>query len=133
MNVGTQKQEKSKSNDPNKENMQQICEQHERLIEIILSEEEDLIGTHRNYVDRNAENIKLEMGLLQCVDQPNSDVNEYVIKLNSLLSQKANDIAILRGKLRQFSEHLQQEKTISAEFQHLSSTDDNLLEMMIDS
>jgi len=38
MNVGTQKQEKSKSNDPNKENMQQICEQHERLIEIILSE-----------------------------------------------------------------------------------------------
>jgi len=84
-------------------------------------------------VDRNAENIKLEMGLLQCVDQPNSDVNEYVIKLNSLLSQKANDIAILRGKLRQFSEHLQQEKTISAEFQHLSSTDDNLLEMMIDS
>ena len=74
--------------------MPQICEQHDRL-------------THRNYVDQNVKNIKLEMGLLQGVDQPNSEINEYVIKLNSLLSQKADDIAILRGILRPFSKHLQ--------------------------
>jgi kinesin family protein 2/24 len=122
----------NKMNPSNKENVQHMCEEHERLIEIILNEEEELIAYHRNYVDKSVENIKSEMSLLQNVDQPNSDVNDYVHKLNSLLAQKADDIAILRGKLRQFAEHLQHEKKISSEFQQFKQEDENLLEMMID-
>jgi kinesin family protein 2/24 len=100
-----------------KETNEQLCEEHEKLIDIILNEEEELISCHKGCVDKSVESIKNEMSLIQQVDQPNSDVNEYVDKLGLILSQRADEIAILRGKLRQFADHLQQEKEISSKFE----------------
>jgi kinesin family member 2/24 len=116
----------------NKGNAKSIAEQHEHLIQCILSEETELVAQHKRHVDKNVESIKSEMALLQNVDQPNSDVNKYVERLNDLLSMKAEEIAILRGKLRTFSEHIEQEKTMSAEFTHLSGHDEYALESMIE-
>ena len=124
--MGYQKPQ-SKLIEPAKTCSEQISEQHEKLIEIILSEEEELICFHKSCVDKGVESIKEEMGLLQNVDQPNSDVNDYVEKIGSLLAYRADEIAVLRGKLRQFADHLQQEKEISARFQQVNDND-NLLE-----
>ena len=121
----------NKQIEPYKENVEQLCEEHEKLIDIILNEEEELISCHKNCVDKSVESIKNEMNLIQQVDQPNSNVNDYVDKLGSLLTQRADEIAILRGKLRQFADHLQQEKDISSKFDKTNDTEELLTNDMI--
>ncbi len=131
--IGYQKPQQVESKAVCKESADQLCEEHEKLIDVILNEEEDLISSHKGCVDRCVESIKTEMALIQQVDQPNSDVNEYVTRLGVILSERADEIAVLRGKLRQFAEHLQQEKEISSRFEK-SNEPEQLLsgDLMID-
>jgi hypothetical protein len=116
----------------NKVTTKSIAEQHENLLQCILSEEAELIDQHKNYVGNNMENIQSEMVILQNVDQPNSDVSDYVKSLSELLSRKEEEVAILRGKLRILREHIEQEKAMTAEFGHLNGYGDYNLVPMIE-
>jgi len=51
-----------------------LCAEHERLIEQILEEEEELITGHRHHIDDVVDLLKQEMTLLNDVDKPGSDV-----------------------------------------------------------
>lgn len=51
-----------------------LCAEHERLIEQILEEEEELITGHRHHIDDVVDLVKQEMTLLNDVDKPGSDV-----------------------------------------------------------
>lgn len=56
----------------------QLCRDHERIIEQILEEEESLISNHRSHIDEIVSIVKDEMNILNIVDKPNSDVDQYV-------------------------------------------------------
>jgi kinesin family protein 2/24 len=53
----------------------QLCRDHEKIIEQILEEEESLITNHRSHIDEVVSIVKEEMTLLNIVDKPGSDVD----------------------------------------------------------
>lgn len=67
-----------------------MCEDHEGLIQDILTEEEELILQHRSHVDSMVDMVKQDMGLLQQVDNPSSDIESYVHMLDASLIEKIN-------------------------------------------
>ena len=59
-----------------------LCTEHEKLIEQILEEEEELITGHRRHIDDVVDVVKQEMQLLNEVDKPGSDVEGFVASLD---------------------------------------------------
>jgi kinesin family protein 2/24 len=100
----------------NEEDLHSMSQKHEQLIGVILSEEEEVIGLHRQHIDDMVELIKQEMMLLHEVDKPGSDVDEYVDSLDAILLHKIEIINILRGRLVSFREHLREEEILSKKF-----------------
>lgn len=100
---------------------------HEKLINVILTEEEELITSHRTHVDRMCEFSRTvifnfqkiltdhiqEFELLTKVEQPGSDIDHYVEALNKMLESKRNSILILKNKLDRFKQHLSEEQHLS--------------------
>ena len=105
----------------NEKDLQEMSENHEKLINLILSEEEELISAHREHIDKMVGVIKGEMSILHNVDQPGSDVDEYVIALKSMLEQQANCITAIQSKLESFTCHLKTEEEISKKFYKFQS------------
>lgn len=62
----------------NDNDLQQMSEKHEQLIGIILTEEENVIASHRQHIDDMFYLVKQECLLLHEVDKPGSDVDDYV-------------------------------------------------------
>lgn len=90
-----------------------LCTDHEKLIEQILEEEDKLINCHRNHIDQIVGVVKEEMTLLNEVDKPGSDVEIYVKKLDEVLMNKIKLIVNLRKNLLQFYSHLKSEEQMS--------------------
>ena len=78
---------------------ERLCGDHEKVIERILEEEEELINNHRKHIDDIVDFVKQEMLLLNEVDKPGSDVEEYVKGLDQVLVQKMEMIAAMRNQL----------------------------------
>ncbi|XP_051147706.1 kinesin-like protein KIN-13B isoform X2 [Andrographis paniculata] len=55
----------------------------------LLKEEEDFVNCHRKQVEETIEIVREEMDLLVDADQPGNQLDEYISKLNSILSKKA--------------------------------------------
>jgi kinesin family protein 2/24 len=118
--------------------LEKLGEEHEKLVGKILVEEEDLVGTHRKLIDDMVDLIKVQMGMLNEVDKPGSDVQQYIRDLESVLSQKEMQIANVKRKLKTFKSHLQAEEELSKQFYSLqtdamdvfdlSSNDEDLLQ-----
>jgi kinesin family protein 2/24 len=68
--------------------LEKICNEHEKLVEMILEEEEDLVNGHRQHIDDVVDIVKQEMVLLHDVDKPGSDIEQYVKNLDAILSHK---------------------------------------------
>ena len=122
-------------------NMEELSEKHEQLIGVILAEEEDLINSHRKMIDEMVDMIKHQMGLLNEVDKPGSDVDNYVRELDTVLSIKEDMIKNIREKLRNFNDHLRQEEELTLIFEKnkavmdvfdLDTHDDDLLQDIMD-
>ena len=96
--------------------LQRLCEDHERLINVILQEEEDLLSSHRQHIDDMVDLVKQEMMLLHEVDKPGSDVEEYIASLDAILAHKVELIQVVRGRLTGFNQHLKQEEELSRRF-----------------
>lgn len=94
------------------DNIDKICGDHENLIKVILEEEETLISDHRKHIDDVVDVIKQDMAILQNVEEPKSDIEEYVEKLDSILMRKMEHILKLRGNLATFYKHLKQEENL---------------------
>jgi kinesin family protein 2/24 len=89
---------------------------HEKLINTILEEEEQVIIAHRQHIDEFMELTKWEMQELNNVDQPGSSIEDYVRKLDELLSRKQQKITELRNRLAQFQSYLKEEEILSHTF-----------------
>ena len=66
------------------------------MIERILEEEEQLIHSHRTHIDEVVSRVKDEMQLLNEVDKPGSDVEDYAKRLDNVLLSKIKIITGLR-------------------------------------
>ncbi|KAL3610622.1 hypothetical protein D5086_001642 [Populus alba] len=58
-------------------------------LNVLLQEEEDLVNAHRKQVEETMNIVREEMNLLVEADQPGNQLDDYVAKLNAILSQKA--------------------------------------------
>lgn len=85
--------------DSEEEDLEILRDKHERLVNKILTEEDELLSTHRKCIDDSVELVKREMALLHTVDKPGSDVDEYIMSLDEILLSKLDMINGLRGKL----------------------------------
>jgi hypothetical protein len=56
------------------------------------------------------------MALLNEVDKPGSDIDEYVENLDTILAHKIDLINMLRAKLGTFRQHLKEEEALSKMF-----------------
>jgi kinesin family protein 2/24 len=94
-----------------------LCNDHERIIEQILEEEEVLITSHRKHIDEVVDIVKEEMLLLNEVDKPGSDVEEYVKGIDQVLRQKMQMIQQVHQQVMNFYKHLKTEESMSKLYQ----------------
>ncbi|KAG6415774.1 hypothetical protein SASPL_123191 [Salvia splendens] len=74
----------------------------------LLKEEEDLVHAHRKQVEETMEIVREEMNLLVEADQPGNRLDDYISRLNSILSQKAAGILQLQNRLAHFQKCLKE-------------------------
>ena len=94
------------------DDIDKICGDHENLIKVILEEEEGLISKHRKHIDDVVDIIKEDMSILQNVEEPQSDIEEYVHKLDGILLRKVEHILGLRARLATFHKNLKREESL---------------------
>lgn len=90
-----------------------LSEDHEKLIEKILEEEEHLIFGHNQACKSSIKIVEDEMKLLKSVDKPGSDVEKYVIELDRILEKKIKMMTELRSKALNFYKNLKTEETMA--------------------
>lgn len=90
---------------------------HQDLAADILMEEEAIVEEHRAQIDSTMTLMKQEMELLKKFDTVQGySVDEYVDRLDKILSAKEESIASLRLKLGTFKTHLREEERLSSSF-----------------
>ncbi|KAG0454640.1 hypothetical protein HPP92_023932 [Vanilla planifolia] len=72
----------------------------------LLREEEELVNAHRRQVEETIDIVREEMKLLEAADDPGNQLDEYISKLNAVLSRKAVGIANLQARLALFQRRL---------------------------
>ncbi|KAL8537604.1 hypothetical protein ACS0TY_012649 [Phlomoides rotata] len=80
----------------------------------LLKEEEDLVHAHRKQVEETMEIVREEMNLLVKADQPGNHLDDYISRLNTILSQKAAGILQLQNQLAHFQKRLKEHNVLAS-------------------
>ncbi|XP_051136037.1 kinesin-like protein KIN-13B isoform X2 [Andrographis paniculata] len=75
-------------------------------LNLLLKEEESLVNAHRKQVEETMNIVQEEMKLLVSADRPGNHLDDYISRLNSILSQKASGILQLQDHLSRFQKRL---------------------------
>ncbi|XP_062215732.1 kinesin-like protein KIN-13B [Phragmites australis] len=86
-------------------------EENEHLNDL-LQEEEDLVSAHRKQVEETLDILREEMNMLGEADQPGNQLDDYITRLSSILSQKAAGIVDLQARLEQFQKRLNENNVL---------------------
>ncbi|CAK9161477.1 unnamed protein product [Ilex paraguariensis] len=78
----------------------------------LLKEEEDLVNAHRKEVEEMMDIVGQEMDLLFEADQPGNQLDDYVSRLNTILSLKAKSILLLQNCLTRFQSRLKEHNVL---------------------
>ncbi|KAI3858237.1 hypothetical protein MKX03_001038 [Papaver bracteatum] len=78
----------------------------------LLQEEEDLVGAHRKQVEETMDIVMEEMKLLVEADQPGNQLDDYISRLNTILTQKAAGILQLQTRLANFQRRLNEHNVL---------------------
>lgn len=81
-------------------------------LNVLLKEEEDLVNAHRKQVEETMDIVREEMNLLVQADQPGNQLDTYISKLNTILSQKAAGILQLQNRLAHFQNLLKEHNVL---------------------
>ncbi|KAL8128836.1 hypothetical protein V2J09_017991 [Rumex salicifolius] len=81
-------------------------------LNVLLQEEDDLVRAHRKLVEETMEIVREEMNLLVEVDEPGNQLDEYISKLNAMLSKKAAGIVQLQTHLANFKKRLNEHNVL---------------------
>lgn len=74
----------------------------------LLQEEEDLVNAHRRQVEETMDIVREEMNLLVEADQPGNQLDDYITRLNAILTHKAAGIMQLQTRLANFQKRLKE-------------------------
>ena len=99
-----------KSCDSNRENLNQ---KHSNLIQEILEKEDDLVNNHSHSVNETPDIMNYELQILADVQEPNSDMGDYLKKLDKVLEYKETIIASLRNKIVAIQHQLKEENSLN--------------------
>ena len=99
-----------KSCDSNRENINQ---KHSNLIQEILEKEDDLVNNHSHSVNETPDIMNYELQILADVQEPNSDMGDYLKKLDKVLEYKETIIASLRNKIVAIQHQLKEENSLN--------------------
>ncbi|KAF9615662.1 hypothetical protein IFM89_025912 [Coptis chinensis] len=78
----------------------------------LLKEEDDLVNAHRKEVEETIDIVREEMKLLVEADQPGNQLDDYLSRLSTLLSQKAAGILQLQNRLAHFQRRLNEHNVL---------------------
>uniref|UniRef100_A0A7N0TJ06 Kinesin-like protein n=1 Tax=Kalanchoe fedtschenkoi TaxID=63787 RepID=A0A7N0TJ06_KALFE len=81
-------------------------------LNFLLQEEEDLINAHRSLVEETMNMVREEMNLLVEADHPGNQLDDYVTRLNAILSQKAAGVLRLQTRLENFHRLLKEHNVL---------------------
>lgn len=84
-----------------------------------------LLGGHKAHIKQMAQTLERESELLEQVDRPGSDVEQYVTALNAILDEKVQSILRLKETLNGFADKLAQEKKLSEKIQEMERADED--------
>ncbi|XP_059644822.1 kinesin-like protein KIN-13B [Cornus florida] len=84
----------------------------------LLKEEEDLVSAHRRQVEETMDIVREEMNLLVEADQPGNQLDDYISRLNAILSQKAAGILQLQNRLTHFQRRLKEHHVLVSSSGH---------------
>ena len=113
-NIQLLKQQEEEQNVPEvQENMEQMSEQHEELINRILEDEELLIKKHHTHIKLMTNSTDIEYELLEEVDKPGSDIEEYISELEKLLDEKISSILGIKNMITSFKGNLNEERRLN--------------------
>lgn len=99
-----------------------MTQEHEKVINAILQDEEELISMHREHIDDIVEMAKEEMNIINEVDRPGSDIQIYANSLENILHNKEERIKKLLKKLEKFKLMLREEEALSFKFMECQET-----------
>ncbi|MEW5307527.1 MAG: hypothetical protein WDW36_009916 [Sanguina aurantia] len=91
----------------------ELVVRHDELMDSILMEEEALVTFHRGRLEEDMEMLRQEMGILGDVDQPGSQIDFYVERMNALLSVKLANVKEMQARLDAFQQKLREEDMLS--------------------
>ncbi|KAI0504278.1 hypothetical protein KFK09_015230 [Dendrobium nobile] len=97
----------------NKQQNEQEAPFSDGEISALLEEEEALIAAHRKEIENTMEIVREEMNLLEEVDRPGSQIDNYVSQLSFLLSRKAAGLVSLQARLARFQHRLKEHEILS--------------------
>jgi len=100
----------SEAVDPEKEALKRT---HEGVVAKIYEMEDQLVKTHRNHIDTLMTLIKKDMHLLKQFDRMVHETDDYVVRLDKIITEKEESLNNLRRTLDKFKENLQQEEIAS--------------------
>jgi len=100
----------------NEEDLLMLNQRHQQLVNLILSQEEEVLSVHRQQVDNMVDCVKQEMALLNEVEKPSSNIDEYIDNLDAILLHKLDMITMLRDRIHKFKGILKEEQAVSKKF-----------------
>lgn len=98
-------------------NIEGLAEDHEKVIEQILEEEEQLIFKHNTSCKQSIKIVEEEMAILKNVDKPGSDVESYVEHLDKILVRKIEMMVDLRRHVLDFYKNIKTEEILAKLYQ----------------
>jgi len=107
------------------EDLQKYTNEHEKLINNILTEEDNLKKEHKEHIDEMVETIKEEVNGLNNVDKLGSDIKVYAETLNSILINQMYKIQKLQKKLFNFQNMLKDEEVLFSKFNNDENINNN--------
>ena len=100
-------------------NIEALAEDHEKVIEQILEEEEQLIFKHNTSCKQSIKVVEEEMAILKHVDKPGSDVESYVEQLDKILVKKIEMMVELRRHVLDFYKNIKTEEILAKLYQEM--------------
>ncbi|XP_047341166.1 kinesin-like protein KIN-13B [Impatiens glandulifera] len=93
----------------------EICyDNGEDELNALLKEEEDLVNAHRKQVEEAMDIVREEMNLLVEADKPGNQLDDYISRLNAILSQKAAGVLQLQNRLARFQKRLKEHNVLGS-------------------
>ncbi|KAL5200339.1 hypothetical protein ABZP36_021542 [Zizania latifolia] len=81
-------------------------------LDALLKEEEDLVMAHREQVEETINVLREEMELLEEADLPGNQLDEYITRMNAIISKKAAGLMNLQARLASFQQRLAEQHVL---------------------